>query len=92
MRASVWRACARIGTSSGWKFQVSFGSSPRARARTLPSERLQLAIPSHTAECGASARRCLSASPEPGMRTASTAGGAHSVSSLKPFLRKWSEW
>jgi len=57
------------------------------RARTRPSERLQLPIASHTAELGTQARRSFRRAPEPGMRTARSAGGAHSVSSLKPSRR-----
>ena len=88
------RARARgSATSSGWKFQVELRVERRA-ARAHAAERAVAAARSRprspSAACRAS--RCLSARPEPGMRTASTPGGAHSVSSLKPSRRKCSDW
>ena len=71
--------------------QVSSGSSePRApRAHACRASGGTLAIASHDRASAAAPRAAASArGPAPGRRTASTAGGAQSVSSLKPSRRK----
>ncbi len=46
---STWSVRPTRWASSGWKLQVSAGSSDPRRARTRPSERWQLVMASQTA-------------------------------------------